>query len=216
MRIETGQQKYLNDLFGQTDVELETVRAELQRQDLDFMSISGAEARILQFFIRAMNLRKVVEVGTLFGYSALAMAKALPDDGQIFTLEKSKGNFAVAKKHFEMFPTAGRKIQAFCGDAVELLVQIESHGPFDLVFIDADKAGYVTYLDWAEKNVRSGGLIIGDNTFLWGAVYDEPSEDIGQKSVNAMKEFNQRSSDPTKYNSTLIPTVEGLTVAQKI
>lgn len=78
------------------------------------------------------------------------------------------------------------------------------------------KLAYSKYLDWAEQHVRPGGLIVGDNTFLWGGVYDEPSEDIGQKSIQAMKEFNQRLADPAKYNSTLIPTVEGLTVAQKL
>lgn len=216
MRIESAEQKYLNDVFGQTDPELAAIREELHRKDLDFMSISGHEARILQFFLRVTGAKKVVEVGTLFGYSALAMAKALPEDGRVFTLEKSADNYAVATAQFKKFPSAGGKIRALNGDAVNLLTSIEAEGPFDLVFIDADKAGYVTYLDWAEKNVRRGGFIVGDNTFLWGGVYDEAREDVGAKSVAAMKEFNSRLADSSKYNSTLIPTVEGMTFAQKL
>ena len=214
MRIESSEQKYLNDVFGQTDPDLAEVRAELFRQKLDFMSISGYEARILQFFVRACGIRSIVEVGTLFGYSALAMSKALPEDGRLITLEKSAENFAVASRHFAKFDRTN-KIRALNGDAAELLGGLAAEGPYDLVFIDADKAGYVTYLDWAEKNVRRGGFIVGDNTFLWGGVYDQPREEVGAKSQAAMKEFNARLADSSRYNSTLIPTVEGMTIAQK-
>ena len=216
MRVQSGQQKYLNALFGLPDPELEAIRAELQRQNLDFMSISGAEARVLQFFIRALGLRRLVEVGTLFGYSALAMAKALPEDGVLYTLEKNPVNFKVANGFFEKFAHSRKKIKSMCGDASELLESLKSEGPFDLVFIDADKASYPRYLDWAEANVRPGGFIIGDNTFLWGAVYDEPYEKVGEPSVHAMKEFNRRLADSSKFNSTLVPTIEGMTIAQKL
>jgi predicted O-methyltransferase YrrM len=216
MRIESQEQKYLNEVFGLDDAELAEIRHELHRHNVEFMSVSGAEARILQFLVRVTGAKKIVEVGTLFGYSALAMAKILPGDGQIWTLEKSAENFTIAQKHFAKFP-AGRKIRALNGDAAELLEDISVEGPFDMVFIDADKAGYVTYLDWAEKNVRPGGYIVGDNTFLFGALWGEPRDrNIGAKQIAVMNEFNRRLADPGKYNSTLIPTVEGLTIAQKI
>jgi predicted O-methyltransferase YrrM len=216
MRIESQEQKYLNEVFGLDDAELSEIRHELHRHNVEFMSVSGAEARILQFLVRVTGAKKIVEVGTLFGYSALAMAKILPEDGQIWTLEKSAENFTVAQKHFQKFP-AGRKIRALNGAAAELLEDLSVEGPFDKVFIDADKAGYVKYLDWAEKNVRPGGYIVGDNTFLFGALWGETRDrNIGEKQIAVMQEFNRRLADPRKYNSTLLPTVEGLTVAQKI
>ena len=79
------------------------------------------------------------------------------------------------------------------GDARDLMADIEGRGPYDLAFVDADKSGYLDYLNWCEKNVRRGGLIVGDNTFLWGALWDQP-------------QFNRRLSDPTRYNSILIPS----------
>jgi len=88
--------------------------------------------------------------------------------------------------------------------------------PYDLAFVDADKSGYPDYLSWCEKNVRRGGLIVGDNTFLWGALWNQPEHDIGEVEVQAMSEFNRRLSDPTRYNSILIPSREGMTVAQKL
>jgi len=216
MRIETPEQKYLNDVFGLHDADLAEVRHELHRHNVEHMSVSGAEARILQFLIRTTNAKKIVEVGTLFGYSTLAMAKVLPADGVIWTLEKNPENHAIAEKHFAKFE-AGSKVRALCGDAAETLASIEKDGPFDLVFIDADKAGYVNYLNWAEKNVRSGGFIIGDNTFLFGALWGQPRDgESSEKRIAVMKEFNARLADTSKYNSTLIPTYEGLTVAQKL
>jgi predicted O-methyltransferase YrrM len=161
-------------------------------------------------------VRKVVEFGTLYGYSALAMAKALPADGAVITLEKDAKHHEFAKETFAASPD-GKKVVALCGDALDLMREIESRGPFDMVFIDANKTGYVHYLNWAEQNVRRGGLIVGDNTFLWGALWgDQSRENVGENQVQVMKEFNERLADPEKYNSVLIPTLEGLTVAQKL
>lgn len=216
MRVESKQQKYLNEVFGLTDPELGEIREALFAHNVEAIAVSGAEARILQFLVRISGARKIVEIGTLFGYSALAMAKALPEDGELWALEKSADNYAIAAKHFAKFP-AGKKVRLQNGDALELLPGIEKEGPFDLVFIDADKGGYVKYLDWAEKNVRRGGLIVGDNTFLFGGVWGESrNPNMGEKQAAIMREFNTRLADTSKYNSTLIPTVEGLTVAQKL
>lgn len=217
MRVTTEQQKYLNKVFGlENDEELHAIRERMKAADKEFMSISGFEARLLQFLIRFTGVRKVVEFGTLFGYSALAMAKVMPADGVVITLEKDPAVHAEAARSFSA-SSVGSKIVSLCGDAVELMKTIESRGPFDFVFIDANKSGYCQYLDWAEANVRKGGVIAGDNSFLWGALWDEPQrESIGENQVRVMAEFNRRLADPARYNSTLIPTVEGLTVAQKL
>jgi predicted O-methyltransferase YrrM len=217
MRAMTPEEKYINEVFGISDPELEPVSRALKEHGVDYMSINGHEARLLQFLVRFSGAKKVVEVGTLFGYSGLCLAKALPADGRLFTLEKSTEHWEVAQRIFTSAPD-GRKVTSLCGDAAELLVQIEKDGPFDMIFIDADKYSYTKYLDWAEKHVRKGGLIVGDNTFLWGGVFDQVREgrEAGEKSIVAMKEFNKRLSDTKRYNSTLIPTTEGMTVAQKL
>jgi len=215
MRAKTSRDNYLEERFGLgDDPELVRVRKMLVDKNVDFMSISSHEARMLQFLIRGFGVRKIVEFGTLFGYSALCMAQALPADGTLVTLEVQRENWEIAQEMFRG-STQKSKITALLGNAVDLMRQLDDQGPFDMVFIDANKGGYLTYLDWAERHVRKGGLIVGDNTFLWGGVYDEPSSpDSGPEQIRVMKEFNRRLSDPQKYNSTLIPTGEGMTVGQ--
>lgn len=216
MRETTPEEKYIGEEFGINDPDLVKVHEELVKHDLDFMAVSAYEARILQFLIRGFGVKKIVEVGTLFGFSTVAMAKALPADGQIITLEKSPENHAQAQKLFQQSSVSG-KITALCGDGDVLLKEIENRGPFDMVFIDANKAGYVNYLKWAEKNVRSGGLIVGDNTFLFGALWGQTRDrNINEKQIDVMHEFNRCLADPKRYNSILIPTTEGMTVAQKL
>lgn len=214
MRISEPREKYVESVFGLQDPELEPVLAAMESRGNSYMSINSSEARILQFLIRGFGIRSVVEIGTLYGYSSLCMAKALPGGGRLITLEKNPENHAVATEMFAR-STAGRRIEALCGDAAALLARLT--GPFDMVFIDANKSGYTTYLDWAEKHVRPGGLIVGDNTFLFGAMYG-PSDDreAGPAQIQAMSEFNRRLADPAKYNSIIVPTREGLTVAQKL
>jgi predicted O-methyltransferase YrrM len=215
MRAEEPREKYLDQLFGLPDADLACVRARMLGTGLEAMSISGAEARILQFLIRGFGVRKIVEFGTFLGYSALAMAKALPSDGLVVTVEKDAKHHAWAAETFKASPD-GRKVVSLSGDAHDLMAEIEGRGPYDLAFVDADKSGYLDYLNWCEKNVRRGGLIVGDNTFLWGALWDQPGHEIPDVEIRSMSEFNRRLSDPARYNSILIPSREGMTVAQKL
>ena len=108
----------------------------------------------------------------------------------------------------------GDKIVQYCGDARKMLEELSPKGPFDMVFIDADKISYEIYLDWAEVNIRQGGIIIADNTFLFDSVYeDAPLEGISLEAWNTMRRFNERLADSSKYLSILLPTKEGLSVA---
>ena len=206
----------MDEVFGLDCADLARIREELTKQGVENMSVAANEARILQFFIRGFGVKRVVEFGTLFGYSTIAMAQALPTDGVIVTLEKNPTNFELAQKNFASL-AVGKKVKAFCGDATETMQTVAQHAPFDMAFIDANKGGYVDYLNWAEANVRQGGLIIGDNTFLFGALWNESrGREIGAGQVRVMKEFNSRLADPAKYNSIMVPTHEGMTVAQKL
>ena len=206
--------EYIKDNFAHEDSALKLVGADLP--DIEKrMQMDADEAKILQVIVRMANAKKIVEIGTLNGYSAIWMARALPDDGRLFAFEKSSKR---VEPCIEAFKNCGvsDKIDLLQGEALENLKDIEHHGPFDMVFIDADKGNYCNYLDWAEANVRKGGIIIGDNSFLFGAVYGEPSRDnIKPQTTQIMQEFNKRLGDSEKYTGILLPTAEGLTIAVK-
>jgi predicted O-methyltransferase YrrM len=140
------------------------------------------------------------------------MARALPVDGRIYTIEKSTKHAEIASSFFEQ-SEIGYKIELMVGDAHALFSSLPQ---VDMVFIDADKESYPAYLDWAEANIKPGGLIVADNTFLFDTVFEEqPLEKIRPAMWEAMREFNQRLADTTKFESTMIPTNEGLSIAIK-
>ena len=161
----------------------------------------------------------MVEVGTLGGYSAIWMARGLPADGHIYTLEKRPEHAELAREFIARSDVAD-KITVVEGDAHEELKALASKGhkeKFDAMVIDAEKSGYNAYLDWAEENIRTGGLIISDNTLLFGSVFeDTPPKSHGKTTWEGMKRFNERLADTEKFDSIMIPTEEGLTVSVKL
>ncbi len=186
------------------------------------ISMSHLESRILGTLIRGQSCSKFVEIGTLTGATAVWIAESLQENGQLWTFEKDLKHAEAAQKIFDEYHSqssghSGRRIHLKVGDAVEMLPTIESEGPFDGIFIDGNKAAYCQYLDWAELNLRKGGLIIGDNVFLGGAVLGELDHSkFSPKQISVMREFNLRLANPEKYMSTLLPTAEGLMVAVKL
>lgn len=194
--------------------DLEPVLAAMAAVNKQGMSIHAAEAKILQFLIRTFSVKTVVEIGCFMGYSAIQMARALPKEGKLISLENNSDYHAKAKEHVEAFPTEA-SIEILLGEAKDTLVNLK--GPFDLVFIDADKGAYCNYLDWAEENVKKGGLIIGDNTLLFGhVVHDAKPKEVSLRRWEVMREFNRRLSDSNRYVSMMLPTLEGLTIGQKL
>ncbi len=163
------------------------------------------------------NVRTVVEIGTLAGYSALWMARALPPlEGHLYTINKDPDHIRLAR-HFISQSEVAERITMLEGPARDMLPTLNDKGPFDMVFIDADKPSYNEYLDWAEEHVRKFGLVVADNTLLFGAIgLDAPPDDMTPGAWNGMRRFNERLADDTRYFSTLIPTLEGLTVAIKL
>ena len=127
----------------------------------------------LELLARAAGARRAVEIGTLGGYSGVCLLRGMPD-GRLDTFELEPRNAAVARESFEKAGVAGRA-RIHVGPAVDKLREIEADGPFDLVFIDADKTGYPAYLTWAEEHLRVGGIVLLDNAFGWGGVAD-PAE----------------------------------------
>lgn len=203
---------YIRALFGTENDAQKAARESLDGAN-NGISIYPEEARLLQLLIRLAGIKTIVEIGTLGGYSAVSMAAALPPDGKIWTLEKDPARAALARKNIAADP----RITLIEGDARQSLAQLSDHAPFDMAFIDADKLNYAHYLDWAEANVRRGGLIVGDNSLLFDAVWmkDRPPR-VRDTALAAMRAFNRRLSDTQKYCGILLPTAEGMTIAQKL
>lgn len=208
--------KYIRNLFAPEDSVLKTAKQAGFDRGVGGMQVGAEEGKLLQTLVALSGAKKIVEIGTFMGYSTIWMARALPEDGYLYAIEKNADCARQASEHITASDVADR-VSVKQGDALEILQTLESEGPFDMVFIDADKGGYVKYLDWAEQNIRKGGLIVGDNTFLFGDVYeDECPQGTPKGRWQTMREFNQRLADPTKYQSILIPTAEGMTVAVKL
>lgn len=213
---QTPQERYVERLYAREDDCLKSIRERLVTANRWGINIGPNEGRILQLMVKLAGSRRVVEIGTLFGYSTVWMARGLPADGRLFTIERDHDCVRMAKRAFEECGFEER-ITLLEGEATEKLRQIESEGPFDLVFIDANKSAYVEYLDWSLENVRVGGLIVADNTLLGGGVAeDEKPESLSQRQWSEMRKFNERLADQSRFLGTLLPTPEGLSVAMRL
>lgn len=205
---------YIRDLFAPEDDFLKSIRNRIEGADFQ-IQIGPEEGRLLQVFMKMASVKTVVEIGALAGYSTIWLARGLPEDGHVYTIERDSGRIKRCKETFSKFPGQD-KITLLEGKALERLSDLSSKGPFDMIFIDADKLNYANYLNWAEKNIKKGGLIVGDNTLLFGALYlQEMPDRISPSALSSMKEFNERLADQSKYTGVMIPTEEGLTVAVK-
>lgn len=214
LRSQNPQNDYISGLFATEDEILKNARESIP-QEIAHMCLSAEEAQILAVLIKIGGYKKIIEVGTLAGYTSIIMARAAGAEAQITTLERSAENAAMAAKNIAASEVA-KNIKLIEGDAHQTLKNLEADAPYDMIFIDADKGGYAKYLDWAEKNIRKGGLIIGDNTFLFGEVFEDEPKNSRYKNMHAaMREFNAKMADKSKFESIIIPTLEGMTVAYK-
>jgi predicted O-methyltransferase YrrM len=206
-------QKYIEGLYASEDQGLRAIRERLVSAGRWGINISANEGKILQFLITLANAKKIVEIGTLFGYSAVWIARSLPDDGHLWTIERDHEAVRQARKAFEDCGVV-QKITQLEGEAVDLLNGLSSKGPFDVVFIDANKSAYPQYLEWAATCVRPGGLIIADNTLLGGHVAEaEKPETLSRSQYTEMRKFNDLIANDKRFFGTILPTDEGLTVA---
>lgn len=207
-------EKYIFDTFVREDADLLRVKEALVAGNAYGINVSPNEGKFLQFLVGITRAQLIVEVGVLFGYSTLWMAKALPADGKIIAIEYNVANFNKAKELIAQSNVA-EKIDLIHGDAKMVLPELNV-AP-DLIFIDADKVGYRFYLDWAMKAVKVGGVIIGDNTFLFGHMIGEDrGEKTSAKAIESMNYFNNTLAEAPNFRAIQIPTYEGMTLAQKV
>jgi predicted O-methyltransferase YrrM len=203
--------KYINDLFVIQDEGLQWTYQDTPQRGLPAISVKPEEGRFLQFLVRACGVRKAVEIGTLGGYSGIWIARGLAKDGKLITLEKEAFHAKVAREHFEAAGVAER-IEIRIGNAHETLDALKQEGPFDFVFIDAEKPGYEAYYDWAIENLRPGGVIAAHNAFRKGSVAGTVEDDDYSAGMRA---FNQRVAKDQRVISTIFPAGDGILVAVK-
>jgi caffeoyl-CoA O-methyltransferase len=200
---------YITDLFAPEDDTLRWIQAEAERQGLPSISIQPFEGRLLQFLIRSVGARKVVEIGALAGYSGVWMARALPPGGKLITLEKSSKHAAVVRASFERAGVSDRT-EVREGDGMSLLGKLSAEGPFDFVFIDADKASYAQYLAWTVDNLRTGGMVAAHNALRDGRVIAPESDDD-----RMMDAFNRALAADARLDSFIIGVGDGMAVGIK-
>lgn len=209
-------EKYLLDLLKPEDEILSEIRHRSKAMGLPEIQIAPTDVLHLELIAKSLNAKKIVEIGTLGGYSGVVLARALPEDGKLFTCELNATHAKVASESFKKAGLA-HKVEVKAGPALENLKDLEAQGPFDLVFIDADKSNYKNYFLWAAKNLRVGGAVLADNTFAWGLVHqDLPDDHQKQKFVKALREYNQMVVDHKSFRTTIIPTESGLTFSLKV
>jgi predicted O-methyltransferase YrrM len=200
-----GTSDYLAALFAPEDATLLALREEADRSGLPPISISPDEGRLLQVLLRAVGARRVLEVGTLGGYSAIWMARALPSDGHLLTLEIEPGHADFARRHLARAGVADR-VEVRVGRALDLLPALDGE-QFDAVFLDADKEPLPTYFDWALRLLRPGGLLIADNALWGGRVLDGRVDD---DATRAVREFNRKLATDPRVIGIVVPTHDGV------
>jgi caffeoyl-CoA O-methyltransferase len=206
---------FVTGLIGREDDVLRAIREDTPKQGLPPISVGPDEGRLLHFLASACAARRIVEIGTLAGYSACWLARALPADGALHTVEYDPRHAAVARANIARAGLSA-KVTVHEGAGASILPKLEKLGPFDLCFIDADKAGYPAYTRWAAKNLRSGGLVICDNAYLFGALHLEDLKAGEQRAPQAaaMRECLRLLTDESLFSScAMIPTGEGMAVA---
>ncbi|MDC0977088.1 class I SAM-dependent methyltransferase [Pelagibacteraceae bacterium] len=181
--------------------------------DIKRMQISISQCQLLELMIKVSNSKKILEIGTFTGLSALSMSLALPEDGKLIALDKNAETNKVAKEFFKKAKQEN-KIKTIIKPALETLTDIKKENKFfDLVFIDADKDNYKEYYDRSLDLVKKGGLIIIDNVLWHGEVADEKNN---EKFTNIIRDFNEHVKSDKNTDQIIIPIGDGLTVCRKI
>jgi predicted O-methyltransferase YrrM len=196
---------YIVERLMPPDPALDAALAANKAAGLPAIDVSPPQGKLLNFFARMIGARRVLEIGTLGGYSTIWLARALPPDGVVVTLEALSAHAETARKNIERAGLAAR-VDLRVGPALETLPLLASEGgaPFDLVFIDADKSGNPDYLGWAKKLSRPGSLIVVDNVVRHGALIDPSRDDADIQGIRRF--FDLLAEDP-RLSATAIQTV---------
>ncbi len=197
--------KYIAKLLGKEDDALKSAQKSVKETTMPGAAVSANQGKFLQILAQSVNAKKILELGTLAGYSTIWLGRALPHDGHLITLELEQSNADIARQNIIK---AGLDpiIDIRVGKAIESLAKIEAEdiGPFDFIFIDADKPPYPEYFEYALKLSRPGTIIVADNVIREGKVLDDHSSDEKVKGVQLL---NKMLADDKRVTATIIQTV---------
>ena len=196
---------YISNLFGDEDEALRKTMQAIKDEKIPQISVSANQGKFLQVLARLCNAKKILEIGALGGYSTIWMARALPKAGKLISLELDQHHADVARKNIS-FAGLNDIVDIRVGKAIDSLPQLvkEKAGPFDMIFIDADKPPYKEYFEWSLKLSRPGTLIVADNVIRDGKVVLKESPD--EMSAGA-KRFNEALAANNAVTATIIQTV---------
>ncbi|MEW6181445.1 MAG: O-methyltransferase [Chloroflexota bacterium] len=203
-------QAYITGLFAQEDDILRRIRQQSEEEGLPQIAVSAEEGAFLALLVRLCRARRVLEIGTLAGYSTVWMARALPPDGFLITVEKSAAHAQLARRNFALAGVEG-KIRLLVGQANLMLKKAAAFSPFDLIFLDADKENNADYYEWALQHLPSGGVVAVHNALWGGSVVSEATSPI----IEAVRGFNQMVAADNRVSAHLYPAGDGTLIAVK-
>ena len=196
----------ITQMFAPEDKGLHNAIVAGKKAGLPAIQISPIEGKLLQLLATACNARKILEIGSLAGYSGIWLARALPAGGRLISLEISPKHAEIIRSSFSR-AGVGDRTEVRVGKALDLLPHLVSEAPFDLIFIDADKAPYAQYLDWAMQLSRPGSIIVADNCIRGGRALRE-AENMDADTAGPLQ-YNKRASSDPRLMSIALPTDTG-------
>jgi predicted O-methyltransferase YrrM len=204
-------ENYVREVFVREDETLLAVRQSIRDAGMPSISVASEVGKLLSLIVKMTGAKRILEIGALGGYSGIVLARALPADGELVSLELLP---EYAKFAHENLTKAGLgdKVRYLTGEALDSLQQLHDAGErFDAFFIDADKVNYSNYLDWALKLANPGAVITADNVLQGDRIFDEAEQG---ESVVAIRAFNEKVASDDRLESLLLPFGDGLVLAR--
>lgn len=203
---------YIEGISNSEDDFLRDLSHRAINEGIPDIAISGTQGKYIQFLLKSINAKNVLEFGTLAGYSSIIMARALPEDGKLKTIEIETKHAEFARNMIDK-ANLSKKIEVIISDARKFVDKYSSHEPLDFVFVDADKKDYYYIFEKISPYIRKGGVFAADNALAFGdIVSDNPEE---PENVEAIREFNKRFLQNNNYFTCIVPIGDGLALGIK-
>ncbi len=214
LQLDDSLYKYLLSVSLRENSVLTELRNETNKMEMRIMQISADQGQFMAMLVKLMGVKKIIEIGTFTGYSALAMALALPEDGELIACDISEQWTSIAKKYWQQAGVEYKiKLKlAPAEETMKSLLKNNAEASFDLAFIDADKQNQEVYFEYCLQLLRPGGVILVDNVLWNGSVIDDKDDSA---DTHAIRLFNQKIFKDDRVDISMIPVGDGITLARK-
>ncbi len=202
---------YIVELFAPEDDLLKQLPSEAKAEGIPLINISPDQGKFLQILVRAAQAKNAIEVGSLFGYSSIWIARALPPGGKLYTLELNPKHAKATRRNIER-AGLNDKVEVIEGDARKTLVGLSDRAPFDFAFVDAEKIEYIDYFEKIMALLRPGAVLVGDNASAHGEAWNPNPPASERNFVNPIRAFNQRMATDPRLSSLLVSISDGMCV----